>query len=125
MKYRQINTLWRRLTATLLIGGVAPFLSMAHSQQKAPDGFKYPQSQETIQLDVEIQSRSLSGVVANPNGAGASKVLVERVRPGWGNESAQSLATHTGILRLPVFAQELIFLGLVNLDSILCCSRLE
>ena len=86
MKHSQTNTLWHRLIAALLISCVVPFLSVARNQcgQKVPSGFNYPQSQETIQVDAEIKSRSLSGVVTDPSGAGASKVLVERVRPGWG-----------------------------------------
>src|SRR4030095_1667896 len=86
MKHTQINTLWRRLIVALLISGVMPFLIVPRNQygKKVPCGFNYPQSQETIQVDAEIKSRSLSGVVTDPSGAGASKVLVERVRPGWG-----------------------------------------
>lgn len=85
MKHLQINTPWRRLIAALLIGVVVPFLSVARNQcgQKVPSGFNYPQSQETIQVDAEIKSRSLSGVVTDPSGAAASRVLVEKVRPGW------------------------------------------
>jgi hypothetical protein len=74
MKHTQINTLWRRLIVALLISGVMPFLSVARNQygKKVPSGFNYPQSQETIQVDAEIKSRSLSGVVTDPSGAGAS-----------------------------------------------------
>jgi len=86
MKHSQIKTIWRRLIAALLISGVIPFLSVARNQcgQKVPANFNYPQSQETIQVDAEIKSRSLSGVVTDPSGSVASRVLVERVRPGWG-----------------------------------------
>ena len=86
MKHPQIKTIWRRLIAGLLISGVVPFLGVARNQcgQKVPAGFKYPQSQETIQVDAEIKSRSLSGVVTDPSGAVASQVLVEKVRPGCG-----------------------------------------
>jgi len=74
-----------QLMAALLIG-LLPFFGLARNQcgQRVPASFNYPQSQETIQVDAEIKSRSLSGVVTDPSGAGASKVLVERVRPGWG-----------------------------------------
>ena len=62
----------RRLIAAFLISGLLPFLCGARESQcgrKVPDTFNYPQSQETIQLDAEIKSRSLSGVVTDPSGA--------------------------------------------------------
>jgi hypothetical protein len=98
MKHSQINTLWRRLIVALLISGVMPFLSLARNQcgQKVPSRFNYPQSQETIQVDAEIKSRSLSGVVTDPGGAGASKVLVERVRPGWGKRISAVFSNSDG-----------------------------
>ncbi|HET6975854.1 MAG TPA: carboxypeptidase-like regulatory domain-containing protein [Pyrinomonadaceae bacterium] len=85
MKHSQIKTIWRRLIAALLISGVVPFLGLARNQlgQKVPTGFNYPQAQETIQVEAEIESRSLSGLVTDPSGAAASRVLVEKVRPGW------------------------------------------
>ena len=86
MKNRQTNISWRRLIVALLIGGVVPFLSLARNQygQTVPRSFKYPESQETIRIDAKIESRLLSGIVRDPNGAGSSKVLIERVEPGWG-----------------------------------------
>ena len=86
MKHSQITIHWRRLIAILLINGSMPFLSVARNQggQRVPSSFNYPQSQETIQVDAEITSKSLSGIVTDPSGAGASKVVVERVRSGWG-----------------------------------------
>jgi len=86
MKHRQTKIIWQRLIAALLISGVMPFLGVARNQggQKVPAGFNYPQSQETVQVDAAIKSRSLSGVVTDPGGSVASRVLVERVRPGWG-----------------------------------------
>jgi hypothetical protein len=74
----------RLMTASL--AGILPLLGVAsnHCGQRVPAGFNYPQSQETIRLDAEIRSRSLSGVVTDPNAAVAALVLVERVRPGWG-----------------------------------------
>ena len=85
MKYSKTNYRWRRLMIALLIWSVAPFLSVAGKQtQKVSPGFSYPESQETIKVDAEIKSRSLSGRVIDPGGASASKVLVERLRPGWG-----------------------------------------
>ena len=78
--------LTHQLSVALLIG-ILPFIGVARNQrgQKVPAGFKYPQSQETIQVDAEIESRSLSGVVIDPSGSGHSKVLVERLRHGWRN----------------------------------------
>jgi hypothetical protein len=86
MKHSNMNTTWRRLMAGLLISVVVPFLGVARNQgrQKVPAGFNYPQSQETIQVEAEIKSRSLSGLVTDPSGAVASRVLLEKVRPGWG-----------------------------------------
>jgi Carboxypeptidase regulatory-like domain len=49
-----------------------------------PAGFNYPQSQEIIKVEAQIESKSLSGLVTDPSGAVASKALVEKVRPGWG-----------------------------------------
>src|SRR6266481_5212024 len=98
MKHSQIKTIWQRLIAALLIGGAIPFLGVARNQcgQKVPAGFNYPQSEETIQVDAEIKSRSLSGVVTDPNGAAASQVLVERVRPGWGKRINSVISDSTG-----------------------------
>src|SRR5882672_181860 len=100
MKAAQMNTSFRRrLIAALLISGLLPFLGVARESQcgqKVPDTFNYPQSQETIQVDAEIKSRSLSGVVTDPSGAVASQVLVERVRPGWGKRIAAVLTDSHG-----------------------------
>lgn len=86
MKAAHMNiSFTRQLLAASLIG-ILPFHGVARNQcgREVPAGFNYPQSQETIQVDAEIKSRSLSGVVTDPSGAGASKVLVERVRANWG-----------------------------------------
>jgi len=113
MKAAQMNTSFRRrLIAALLISGLLPFLGVARESQcgqKVPDTFNYPQSQETIQVDAEIKSRSLSGVVTDPSGAVASQVLVERVRPGWENGSPQFLPILTGTSSLREPLQGLIF----------------
>src|SRR5688500_20118274 len=84
MKYSKTNYRWRRLMIALLIWSVAPFLSVAGKQtQKVSPRFSYPESQETIKVDAEIKSRSLSGRVIDPGGATPSKVLAERLTPGW------------------------------------------
>lgn len=89
----------RRLIAALLISCLLPLLGVASESQcgkKVPDDFKYPQSQETIQVDAWVESRSLSGVVNDPSGSVASQVLVERVRPGWGKRIAAVLTDAHG-----------------------------
>src|SRR5712692_3436530 len=100
MKAAQINTSFmRRLIAAVLISGLLPLLGVARESQcgqKLPDAFKYQQSQETIQVDAEIKSRSLSGVVTDPSGSVASQVLVEKVRPGWGKRIAAVLTDSNG-----------------------------
>lgn len=85
MKHSQIKTIWRLIAGLLISGAAVPFLGLARNQygQKVPAGFNYPQAQETIKVEVEIESRSLSGLVTDPSGAAASRVLVEKVRPGW------------------------------------------
>ena len=88
----------RRLMAATVISVLLPVVNVARESQygqKVPDTFNYPQSQETIQLDAEIKSRSLSGVVTDPGGAAASKILVERVRPGWGKRVSAVLSDST------------------------------
>ena len=87
----------RQLVAAALIG-VLPLLGVARHQreQKVPVAFSYPQSQETIQIDREIESRSLSGIVTDPSGAMASKVLVERVRSGWGKRISAVFSNEDG-----------------------------
>jgi hypothetical protein len=54
------------------------------------------QSHETIQVDAEINSGSLSGIVTDPTGAVASQVLVERVGPGWGQRLSAVLSNTDG-----------------------------
>src|SRR5438045_1416093 len=93
------NSFRRRLMAATVISVVLPLLNVARDSrcgQKVPDNFNYPQSQETIQVDAEIKSRSLSGLVIDPSGAPASKVLLERVRPGWGKRISAVLSDSTG-----------------------------
>jgi hypothetical protein len=88
-----------RLLTGMLMVVMAPFLGVAgeiQRGQKVPDTFSYPESQEIIQVDAEIRSRSLSGVVRDPGGAVASKVLVERVRSGWGKRIGAVLSDAKG-----------------------------
>lgn len=88
-----------RPIATLLITGLLYLLPVpceSRSGQRVQEGFKYPPSQETIQVDAEIKSRSLSGNVTDPSGGGTSKVLVERVRPGWGRRISAVLTDSYG-----------------------------
>lgn len=100
MTTAQMNTsVRRRLIAALLISGFLPMLGMgceSESGQRVSDTFKYPQSQETIRVDAEIRSRSLSGVVVDPSGSKAPKVLVERVAPGWGKRITAVLTDSKG-----------------------------
>ena len=92
----------RQLIAMLLIC-VLPLIGVARNQcaQKVPANFKYRQSQETIQLDDEIESRSLSGMVTDPTGAGAAEVLVERVRRGWGKRISAVSSNKNGEFTFP------------------------
>ena len=87
----------RQVVAAALIG-VLPLIGVARNQreQKVPVPFNYPQSQDTIQIDSEIESRSLSGIVTDPSGAMASKVLVERVRRGWGKRISAVFSSEDG-----------------------------
>jgi hypothetical protein len=88
----------RLITATL-IGGLLPFLGVAREtqcRQIIPDTFNHLKSQETIQVDAEIKSRSLSGVVTDPNGAPVSRVLVERVRTGREKRISAVISDSTG-----------------------------
>ena len=92
----------RLLTVALMIG-LLPFISVARKQsgQKVPADFAYPPSQETVQIDAGIKSRSLSGVVVDPSGAATSKVLVERLEPGWGKRIGAVFSDTDGRFTFP------------------------
>lgn len=100
MNTTQMNSSIRhRLISALVIAGFLPMLGMgceSESGQRVPDSFDYPQSQETIRVDTEMRSRALSGVVVDPSGSKASKVLVERVAPGWGKRITAVLTDSKG-----------------------------
>ena len=54
-----------------------------HNQSKVPKDFRYPESQETVQVRVPIESKSLAGRVVDSASFGLEKVLVERLSAGW------------------------------------------
>jgi hypothetical protein len=68
----------------------------SEQQQRVPADFVYPSSQETLQIDAVIKSKSLSGIVTDPNGAPLPKVLVERVNKNWGERIEAILTDSEG-----------------------------
>jgi hypothetical protein len=74
------------LTGWLIVWAVAmstPAQAGGPNQSTVPKGFHYPESPETIQVEVPFQSNSLAGRVVDSAGSGVEKVLVECLRPGW------------------------------------------
>jgi hypothetical protein len=57
--------------------------NQAETQQIAKD-FSYPESPETITVEVPYEAKSLAGRVADVTDAGLEKVLVERLSSGRG-----------------------------------------
>jgi len=52
-------------------------------QRRVPTTVLNPASPETIQIDMALQSQSLSGIITGPSGEPASDVLIERVDKGY------------------------------------------
>lgn len=104
MNYSRFNSPRLRLIGVLLIGVLVPCIVVGRDQsgQKVPSGFRYPPSHETIKVEAEIESRSLSGVVTDPRGVGASRVLVERVEAGWGKRISAVLSNRDGRFAFPI-----------------------
>jgi len=100
------------VTATLVsVLLVVPVLTTASSgEQKVPATFRYPESQETIQLDGELKSNALTGLVVDPNGAVTSKALVERVHAGWGKRIEGVLTNSKGRFSFPGLGPGIYFL---------------
>lgn len=74
------------LTICLMLCIVVPSAlggSRGDNQSSVPKGFRYPESQETVQIDTPMESKSLAGKVVDSAGFGLEKVLVERLSAGW------------------------------------------
>ena len=87
-------TIWLLIciTASSALGG-----ARRYDQSRVPKGFHYPESQETIQVDAPIKSKSLAGRVVDPAGFGLDKVLVEHVGAGWRHRRSARFTDSEGL----------------------------
>jgi len=79
---RSATSAWL-LAALVLTAGTQPCVFAIDGQQSVPKGFKYPEAPETILYRAPLEVRSLRGSIVGPTGDQLSRVLVERLTPGW------------------------------------------
>jgi hypothetical protein len=97
------TTTMTQFVAKCLVLFVVAFSTFAETgkpnHSRAPKGFHYSESQETIQVDVPFESSSLAGVAVADTGAGLDKVLVECLDPGWGRRRSARFTNPEGAFR--------------------------
>ena len=70
-------------------------------QSEVPKDFRYPESQETVQINRPMKSKSLAGRVLDPQGRGMEKALVERLSAGWKHRKSATFTDSEGYFAFP------------------------
>lgn len=70
---------------------------MSAGQRPVPREFSYPESSESV--EIEVGAGTLSGIVADPNGGPLTNALVERVGASWANRVSAVFTDSQGRFR--------------------------
>ena len=82
--------------------------------QQPPKGFSYPESPETIQINVPYEAKSLAGRVVDSNGATIEKALVELLDEGWGKRLDAVFSDSNGWFSFPRASGKTVYIKLSN-----------
>jgi len=95
---------------SVIIQVLLPYHAQGQRNKRAPENFKYPESPNIFQVDKVIKSKSLSGTISYPGGAGMPDALVEKLESNWGRRVEAILTDSKGYFIFTGVAPEIYFL---------------